>query len=129
MIVERHAKQENEKIQLFLSFPSLCFRFCLRRLLRRLRSPHVIKGFRNPGNLCLWNPESWALDSGIQLKESGILMTIGIQNPSSTDKQSGFQCLESRIQDYLECPYMGRVKAYLGQTLVTAEASIKRTPM
>ena len=27
----------------------------------------------NPGNLCLWNPESWALKSGIQLKESGIL--------------------------------------------------------
>ena len=23
--------------------------------------------FRNPGNFCLWNPESWALESGIQL--------------------------------------------------------------
>ena len=34
----------------------------------------------------LWNLESWALESGIHLKESGIRRTIGIQNPSSTDK-------------------------------------------
>ena len=32
------------------------------------------------------NPESWVLDSGIQLKDSRIPLTIGIQNPSSTDK-------------------------------------------
>ena len=32
-----------------------------------LLSPHVREsGFRNPGILCLWNPESWALESGIQ---------------------------------------------------------------
>ena len=43
-------------------------------------------GFRNPRNFCLWNPESWAFESGIQLKESGIPLTIGIQNLSSTDK-------------------------------------------
>ena len=50
-------------------------------------SPHVRdSGFRNPGNVCLWNPESWVLESGIQLKVSGIPLTIGIQNPSSTDK-------------------------------------------
>ena len=30
--------------------------------------------------------ESWALESGIQLKESGISLTIGIQNPGSNDK-------------------------------------------
>ena len=36
--------------------------------------------------LGLWNPESWVLESGIQLKESGIPLTIGIQNPSATDK-------------------------------------------
>ena len=30
--------------------------------------------------------ESWALESGMQLKETGILLKIGIQNPSSTDK-------------------------------------------
>ena len=53
-------------------------------------------GFRNPGNFCLWNPElrkiflwnpkSWTLESRIQLKESGIRLTIGLQNPSFTDK-------------------------------------------
>ena len=32
------------------------------------------------------DPESWALKSGIQIKKSGILLTIGIQNPNSTDK-------------------------------------------
>ena len=42
--------------------------------------------FRNPEKFCLWNPESWALESGIQLRESGIPLTIEIQNPSSTDK-------------------------------------------
>ena len=36
--------------------------------------------------------ESWALESGIQLKESGIPLTIGIRNPSSK-----FQWLESGI--------------------------------
>ena len=34
----------------------------------------------------MWNPESWALESGIQLKESGIALAIGNQNPSSYDK-------------------------------------------
>jgi len=32
------------------------------------------------------NPEFWALEHKIQLKESGIPLTIGIQNPSSTEK-------------------------------------------
>ena len=45
-----------------------------------------IKGIRNQGNFCLWNPESWALEFGSQLKESGILLTIGIRNLSPTDK-------------------------------------------
>ena len=51
-------------------------------------SPHVMaSGFRNPGKFCLRNPESLALESGIQRKESGILLqTIGIRNPSSTEK-------------------------------------------
>ena len=58
----------------------------------------------------LWNPESWALDSSIQLKE--FLLVIAIQNPSSTDKESGIQFLESRattdstIQDRPGLPYM-----------------------
>ena len=37
------------------------------------------------------NLESWALESEIQLKESGIPLTIGIQNLSSTDRESGIQ--------------------------------------
>ena len=39
-----------------------------------------------PRKFCLGNPESWALESGKQLKESGIPLTIEIQNPSYTDK-------------------------------------------
>ena len=47
----------------------------------------------NPGNVCFWNPESCALESGIQLKESGIPLTIRIWKPRSTDKESGIQYL------------------------------------
>ena len=38
------------------------------------------------------------LDSGMQLMESRVPQTIGIQNLSSTDKISGFQYLESGIR-------------------------------
>ena len=40
----------------------------------------------NAGNFFLWNLESWALESGIQLNGSGIPLTTGIQNPRSTHK-------------------------------------------
>ena len=75
--------------------------FKLDILVTRLKWPHVREfGFRNPGNVCLWNPESgkillleykknlesWVLECGIQLKESGIPLMIGIQNPSYNDK-------------------------------------------
>ena len=33
--------------------------------------------YRNPANFCSWNRRSWALESGIQLKESGFPLTIG----------------------------------------------------
>jgi len=52
----------------------------------------------------MWNPKSWPLGLGIQLKESGILLTIGNHNPSSTAKngvqflESGIHGVESRIQ-------------------------------
>ena len=36
-------------------------------------------------NFFWWNPESWALELGIQLKESGIPLTIGIRTPSSSN--------------------------------------------
>ena len=51
------------------------------------------------------------VESGIQHKNSGIPLTIGIQNPSSTVKtgiqhlESGLCRVESRIQDYLRFPY------------------------
>ena len=45
-----------------------------------LKSHHVRESrFRNPENL----------ESGIQLKESGIPLTVEIRNPSSTDKEFG----------------------------------------
>ena len=58
-------------------------------------SAHVREsGFWNRGNFCLWNLESWALESGIQLKESGILLRIGIQSKVPLEK-TGIKCLES----------------------------------
>ena len=64
-----------------------------------------VRGIRNLGNFCLWNPESFTSEFGIQLKESGIPLTIGIRNPSSTDKvrnpESGIHGVKSTIQDYL----------------------------
>lgn len=71
-----------------------------------LFSPHIEEsGFPNPRNFCfwnqefgkimllesgigkvfLWNPESRALQSGTQLKESRTTLTIGIHSSSSTD--------------------------------------------
>ena len=38
-------------------------------------------GIQNPGNICLWILESWALKRGIQIKESGTSLLIGIWNP------------------------------------------------
>ena len=38
-------------------------------------------GFRNPENFCLWIPESWALESRIQLNELGISLMTEMQNP------------------------------------------------
>ena len=35
------------------------------------------------------------VESGQRLKESGIPLTIGVQNPSSTNKKFGFHYLES----------------------------------
>ena len=68
-------------------------------LVIRIRNPEnfVESGIRK--HFCLWNTESWALESRIQLKESEVPLMIGIliQNPSSTDIESGIQYLQSRI--------------------------------
>ena len=42
--------------------------------------------FRTPGSFFSWNPESWALESGIQLKEYRTLVKNGIQYPNFTNK-------------------------------------------
>ena len=70
-------------------------------------SPHVREsGFQNPCKVCWWNPESSALESGIHLKESGIPLRIGIQNPSSIDNDwnpvAGIRNSRRGIQ-YQEC--------------------------
>ena len=68
------------------------------------------KRFRNPANFCRpWNPESWALKSGIQLKESGI--SIAIQNPSSSDKESEIHGVESTSKMSLSWIPLQRAKS------------------
>ena len=73
---------------------------------------NFVCGIRNQGKSWLWNPESWAL-------ESGMLLTIVIQNPRSTCStdmtktgiqylESRIQGVESRIQDCHRSPYNGR---------------------
>ena len=53
-------------------------------------------GIRNPSNFCC---AIWNLAFGIQNTAQGIRnqVRIGIQNPSSTDAESGFQYLECSI--------------------------------
>ena len=61
-------------------------------------------GIWHVGKFCLWNLESWVL-------ESGIALTIGIQDPSCNDKYwnpvPGIDSMESRIQDCPGFPYLG----------------------
>ena len=83
-------------------------------------SAHVRESeFWNRRNFCLWNLESWALESGIQLKESGILLRIGIQSKVPIEKtgikclESGIHGLESRIQDCFGFPNMRRKAAHV----------------
>ena len=76
-------------------------------------------GFWNPWNFCLWNLESWVLECGVQLNESGILLKIGVQSKVPLEKtgkkclESGIHGLESRIQDCLGFPYMRRKAAHV----------------
>ena len=78
---------------------------------------------RNPGNFGLSrNPESTALESGIQLKwnpeseiefsnlESSHLWNLEsmMWTPESTDMESGIHSVKSGIQDSLGLPYMWR---------------------
>ena len=86
----------------------------------------------------MWNPESSALESGVQLKESGIPLVIGSENPSSTDKdwnrvpgieylESGIRDVESRIPSYLGLPYMGRLGGRLVELLLLDPNTLQDT--
>ena len=64
----------------------------------------------------LENPKSWAEESGIQLKDSGIQQRLGsgiqfalTKNPESSTWESGIHGVESRIQDCFGFPNMGRI--------------------
>ena len=74
------------------------------------------------GKFCLWNSDSSALESRIQLKESGIPLTINMQNlivPLTKTRvkflESGDHRMESRIQDSVGFSYMGRMDGLLGK--------------
>ena len=81
-------------------------------------SPHQC----NPGSLLLLESgilgfRFWNLSLGFRNLAPGIRnpAAIGIRNPSSADKESGIQYVESRIhsveswiKDFLGLPYMGR---------------------
>ena len=56
--------------------------------------------------LCRGIRKPWALESGIQLKESRIRLTIGIQNPSSTDKTNR----KDRSPHYQLCGMASRIR-------------------
>ena len=73
---------------------------------------------RNPRNFCLWNPESWALESSRNRacwsrnatsdwssESKWHWQRIGIHYP-----ESGIHGVESRIHNCLGFPYMGETK-------------------
>ena len=77
--------------------PGLRFAPCkgIRILESGIFSLFVKCGIREIQELC--NPESLATESGTQLKESGVPLTIWIQNTSSTNKESEIQFFQSGI--------------------------------
>ena len=75
---------------------------------------HVMTPFKGirileSANFCLWNLESWVLESSIKLKESEIPLMID-WNPESKFQwqRSGIHDVESRIQYCLGFSYVGR---------------------
>ena len=66
------------------------------------RDPGIFAfGIRNPEYSCLLDSKSWALESAVHVKESGIPLMIGIPNPSSTEKESEINSVESRMQFWI----------------------------
>ena len=88
-----------------------------------IETPHLREyGFRKYPKICLLvesgirNPESgkfrnWALKRGIQFKESGTPLTVGICNQKFTAKESGIHAVESKIKACLGFPCLGIVFA------------------
>ena len=68
----------------------------------------------------MWNPESWALESEVQLKESVIPLVIGILLTKTGIEylEFGIRDVESRIPGYLGLPYMGRLIGRLVELLL-----------
>ena len=83
-------------------------RFCFRRV-----APFKEFGFLNPGNFCLRNPESCALESGIKRTEYGIPLrnTFPLTMTGIKYLESRTYGVESKIQDFLGSPYMWREKS------------------
>ena len=77
--------------------------------------PHACKEIRIPESGKFLLLESGILGSGIQNTAQGIRisLTIGIQDQSSTDKESRIQYLESWIQDCLDSLTRGDPKLFL----------------
>ena len=81
-------------------------------------TPHVGEsGFWKPWQFCLWNPESWVLDSGFQFKDSSIQsrMQFPLRLESSTWNQESMALnSESKtVLDSLGFPYMERILVVL----------------
>ena len=91
------------------------------------------------GNFFLWNPESWVLESGIQHKESGIPLTIGIRNPMFHLQMLEFSTWNPEsmawnpAQDCVRFPYVGRQRRIRAKKETCDEAEAvnlcdKKTP-
>ena len=72
-----------------------------------------IAGISEIRNFCLWNPQSWALQSGMQLKESGIPITTRNPNASSNTEILGAE----RIQLLSQIPSHEAILCCLDQTV------------
>ena len=85
---------ENKFVALdFLRTINLCKEYSQVRKIWVFLGVAPCKRIRDPWNFCLWNPESekrLLVGSRIRLKESGIPLTIEIQNPSSTNKRLNY---------------------------------------
>ena len=64
-------------------------------------------------NFCLWNPQSWALQSGMQLKESAIPLTTRNPNASSNTEILGAE----RIQLLSQIPSHEAILCCLDQSV------------